>query len=169
MRRVLLGVVLGALLTVVAAAPAGAMPPNEVLIARNLQRLGVVPSYATPGMARAAARALNARGADYAVKPAAGTKAAGDALGGYLAARVVTGKAASTYATNALVLLVEFGTDAWPSGDSTGHFMDGPAARLHHGRRPVTTTRRSGRVTSARCTTSRCCSATRTRSTASAP
>jgi immune inhibitor A len=133
MRRVLLGVVLGALLTVLAAAPAGAMPPNEVLIARNLQRLGVVPSYATPGMARAAARALNARGADYAVKPAAGTKAAGEALGGYLAARVVTGKAASTYATNALVLLVEFGTDPWPSGDSADHFVDGP---LHGSIRP---------------------------------
>jgi len=126
MRRVLLGVALGALLTILVAAPAGAVPPNEILIAKNLQRLGVVPSYATPGMARAAARALAARGPDYPAKPAAGAKAAGDALGSYLAAKVVTGKAAGTYASNALVLLVEFGTGAWPDGDSTDHDMNGP-------------------------------------------
>ena len=132
MRRILLGVVLGALLTLMVAAPAGAVPPNEILIARNLQRLGVVPSYATPAMARAAARAVTARGSDHAVKPAAGTAAQSKSLGRYLRARVVTGKGASTYASNTLVLLVEFGTDPWPDGDSTDHYLDGPA----HGQIP---------------------------------
>lgn len=130
MRRILLGAVLGALLTILAAAPAIAVPPNEILIARNLQRLGVVPGYATPAMAKAAARALQARGTQHAVKPAAGSTAAGQALGKHLRARVLTGKGAGTYSTNALVLLVEFGTGAWPEGDSTDHSMDGPL----HGR-----------------------------------
>jgi immune inhibitor A len=119
-------VALGALLTVLAAAPAGAVPPNEILIAKNLQRMGVVPSYATPAMARAAARALSAKGSDQTVKPAVGTTTAGAALARHLRARVLTGRAASTYASNTLVLLVEFGTGAWPDGDSAGHFMDGP-------------------------------------------
>ncbi len=57
MRRVLVGVAFGALLANVAAAPAGAVPPDEILIAKNLKRLGVVPGYATPPMARAAAHA----------------------------------------------------------------------------------------------------------------
>jgi immune inhibitor A len=126
-RRVLLGVVLGALLTILVAAPAGAVPSNEILIAKNLQRLGIVPSYATPGMARGAARALAASGTEYPVKPAAGKAAPSKALGRYLRARVVTGKGAATYATNALVLLVEFGDAAWPEGDSTGHFLYGPS------------------------------------------
>jgi len=125
-RKILLGVVLGALLTILVAAPAGAMPPNEILIAKNLQRLGIVPSYATPAMARAAARALLPKGGDYPTKPAAGSAQSGAALGKYLSARVLTGKGASTYAANTLVLLVEFGTGAWPDGDSTGHYLDGP-------------------------------------------
>jgi immune inhibitor A len=116
------------LLTILVAAPAGAVPANEILIAKNLQRLGIVPSYATPGMARAAARALAAKGPEYPVKPAAGKASQSKALGRYLSARVVTGKAAGTYATNALVLLIEFGTDPWPDGDSTDHYMDGPLA-----------------------------------------
>jgi immune inhibitor A len=126
MRRVLLGAALGALLTILVAAPAGAVPANEVLIAKNLQRLGVVPSYATPAMARAAAHALAATGTQYPVKPAVGKAAQSEALGRYLSARVVAGKGASAYATNALVLLVEFGSGAWPDGDSTGHSVDGP-------------------------------------------
>ena len=56
-RRILVGVAFGALLAIVAAAPAGAVPPDEILIAKNLKRLGVMPSYATPPMARAAAHA----------------------------------------------------------------------------------------------------------------
>ncbi len=132
MRRILLGVALGALLAIMVAAPAGAVPPNEILIARNLQRLGVVPSYATPAMARAAAQAVTAEGSDHVLKPAAGTAAQSKSLGRYLRARVVTGKGASTYASNALVLLVEFGADPWPNGDSTDHYLDGPA----HGQIP---------------------------------
>src|SRR5450756_3093711 len=101
-------------------------PPNEVLIAKNLQRLGVIPSYASPSMARAAVRALNAKGTEYPVKAPAGKAVAGKSLGRYLAARVIDPSATDTYATNALVLLVEFGDAAWPAGDSTGHWMDGP-------------------------------------------
>ena len=127
MRKILLGVALGALLTILVAAPAGAVPPNEILIAKNLQRLGVVPSYATPGMARAAAHALGARGTEYPVKPAAGAASQSRALGRYLSARVVPGRGVNTYASNALVLLVEFGTAPWPDGDPTGHVLDGPA------------------------------------------
>ncbi len=132
MRRILPGVVLGALLTILLAAPAGAMPPNEILIARNLQRLGIVPSYATPAMARGAARAILPKTGDHPAKPAVGSVQPGAALGKYLSARVPTGKGASTYADNTLVLLVEFGAGAWPDGDSTGHVLDGPV----HGQIP---------------------------------
>ena len=126
MRRVLPGAVLAALLAILVAAPAGAVPPNEILIARNLQRIGIVPDYATPTMARGAARALATAGPSYTVKPAAGRATQGKALSRFLRARVVTGRGASTYASNTLVLLVEFGTGAWPEGDSAGHYMDGP-------------------------------------------
>ena len=128
MRRILVGVAFGALLAIVATAPAGAVPPNEILIAKNLMRLGVVPSYATPAMARAAARALGAQGTEHPVKPAVGAAAPGKTLGRYLSARVAKARGAGTYATNALVLLVEFGTDPWPEGDSSGHHTDGPRA-----------------------------------------
>ena len=111
---------------IVVAAPAGAMPPNEVLIAKNLQRLGVIPSYASPSMARSAVRALNAKGTEYPVKAPAGKAAAGKSLGRYLAARVVDPSATDTYATNALVLLVEFGDASWPDGDPTDHVLAGP-------------------------------------------
>ena len=47
-------------------------------------------------------------------------------LGRYIAARVVDPSATRTYATNALVLLVEFGDAAWPEGDSSGHVLAGP-------------------------------------------
>ena len=127
MRRVLLGAALGALLTILISAPAGAVPPNEILIAKNLQRLGVVPGYATAGMARAAARALAAKGTEHPVKAPAGTEATGEALGRYVTARVVArGATSSPYATDALVLLVEFGGGAWPGGDATGHDLSGP-------------------------------------------
>jgi immune inhibitor A len=132
-RRILLGVALGALLTILVAAPAGAVPPNEVLIARSLQRLGVVPGYADATMARGAVRALGAKGSRYVAKPPAGTRLAGKSLGRYIAARVVDPSATRTYATNALVLLVEFGDVAWPEGDSTGHVLAGP----EHGNIPA--------------------------------
>ena len=95
MRRVLLGVALGALLTILVAAPAGAVPPNEILIAKNLQRLGVVPSYATPAMARGAARALGGDG-DRSTRSSRPSGTRGAEQGARplpLAPRVVTGKA----------------------------------------------------------------------------
>ena len=126
MRRILLGVALGALLTILVAAPAGAVPPNEILIAKNLQRLGVLPGYADSTMARGAVRALSVKGAEYVTKAPVGTRLASKSLGRYIAARVVDPSATRTYATNALVLLVEFGDAAWPEGDSTGHVLAGP-------------------------------------------
>lgn len=132
MRKILLGAALGALLTILVAAPAGAVPPNEILIAKNLKRLGIVPGYATPAMARAAAQALEATGTQYPVKPAAGTVAPSKALGRHLSARVAEGRGAATYASNTLVLLVEFGAAPWPEGDSTGHHAEGPT----HGQIP---------------------------------
>jgi immune inhibitor A len=126
MRRVLPGAVLAALLAILVAAPAGAVPPNEILIARNLERVGIVPDYATPTMARGAAKALAKAGPSYTAKPAVGSATQGGALSRFLRARVATGREASTYASNTLVLLVEFGTGAWPEGDSAGHYMDGP-------------------------------------------
>jgi immune inhibitor A len=128
-RRLLCGAVLGALLTILVAAPAGAVPPNEILIAKNLQRIGLVPSYATPTMARAAVRALNAKGTEYPVKAPAGTATTRKSLGRYLAARVVDPSATDTYATNALVLLVEFSDAAWPAGSPapTGPMTAGPS------------------------------------------
>ena len=129
MRRVLLGVVLGALLTILVAAPAGAMPPNEILIAKNLQRLGVLPSYATPTMAKGAVATLGISGPreGAALRPPSGAvRGAASGLKGYLRARAADPSATSTYVTNTLVLLVEFADADWPSGDSTGHTIDGP-------------------------------------------
>ena len=84
-------------------------------------------------MARGAARAILPKaGGDHPAKPAVGSAQPGAALGKYLSARVLTGKGASTYADNTLVLLVEFGTGAWPDGDSSGHALDGPV----HGQIP---------------------------------
>ncbi len=130
MRRVLLGVVLGALFTTLVTAPAGAVPANEILIARNLQRLGVAPSYATPAMARGAARAPATTGTEHPVKPPVGRESQAKSLGRYLSARVVGTRGASTYTSNTLVLLIEFGDTAWPDGDSTGHYMAGPSHGL---------------------------------------
>jgi hypothetical protein len=125
-RRVLLGAALAALLAILSTAPAWAVSPNEVLIARNLQRLGVIPSYSSPSLARGVARALAARAPEHPVKAPAGRIATGESLGRYLSDRVAARGAVSPYAANALVLLVEFGDAPWPSGDSTGHAGSGP-------------------------------------------
>ena len=127
MRRIMLGAALTALLALAVAAPAGAVPANEILIAKNLQRLGVIPGYADSTMARSAVQALDLRESRYVAKPAAGKRTAGKALGKFLAARVLDPSATRTYTSNTLVLLVEFGDDAWPEGDSTGHVLAGPA------------------------------------------
>jgi immune inhibitor A len=129
MRRILLGAALAALLAILMAAPADAVPPNEILIAKNLQRLGVIPSYATPTMAEAAVQALGATGARSQVRPPVGKASAGASLRRELTARVVDPSATRTYVANALVLLVEFGDAAWPAGspDPTGPMTPGPA------------------------------------------
>ena len=126
MRKILSGAVLVLLLTLLAAAPALAVPPNEILIARNLQRLGVIPPYAPPRMAQAALRALDPRAPAYPVKAPVARQTGGKALGRYLRAAVVDPSATTTYTSNCLVLLVEFGDDPWPGGDPTGHVLAGP-------------------------------------------
>ena len=111
-------------------------------------------------------QALGAKGSQYVAKAPAGKRLASKALGRYLARpRRGPASATRTYATNALVLLVEFGDAAWPEGDSTGHVLAGPEHGAIAAARARTTTSRSGRATSRPCTTSRCSSATRTRST----
>jgi hypothetical protein len=102
------------------------VPPNEPIIAMKLERLGLVPSYTKPAMARAATKALGVTGTEYPVKPASGAVPASTSLGRYLSARVVSGRGAGACSTNAPVLLVEFGTGPWPEGDSPGHGVDGP-------------------------------------------
>ena len=131
MRRLLFGVALGALLMILVAAPAGAMPPNEVLIAKNLVKLGVIPGYATPEMASSTVRTLYGSGPDYELKsPLVQRTMQGKqtALGHFLARRMDDPGATETYTTKALVLLVEFGDTAWPDGSPspTGPMTPGP-------------------------------------------
>jgi len=131
-RRLLFAAALGALLMILVAAPAGAMPPNEVLMARHLVKLGVIPSYATPEMASSTVRTLYGSGPNYELKsPLVQRTLRGKqtTLGRFLARRVDDPDATKTYTTKALVLLVEFGDDAWPAGSPspTGPMTPGPA------------------------------------------
>jgi len=131
-RRLLFAAALGALLMILGAAPAGAMPPNEVLMARHLVKLGVIPSYATPEMASSTVRTLFGSGPNYELKsPLVQRTLRGKqtTLGRFLARRVDDPGATKTYTTKALVLLVEFGDDAWPAGSPspTGPMTPGPA------------------------------------------
>jgi immune inhibitor A len=117
---------------ILVAAPAGAMPPNEVLMARHLVKLGVIPSYATPEMASSTVRTLYGSGPNYELKsPLVQRTLRGKqtTLGRFLARRVDDPDATKTYTTKALVLLVEFGDDAWPAGSPspTGPMTPGPA------------------------------------------
>jgi immune inhibitor A len=117
---------------ILGAAPAGAMPPNEVLMARHLVKLGVIPSYATPEMASSTVRTLFGSGPNYELKsPLVQRTLRGKqtTLGRFLARRVDDPGATKTYTTKALVLLVEFGDDAWPAGSPspTGPMTPGPA------------------------------------------
>ena len=114
MRRVLLGAALAALLVILVAAPAGTVPPNEILIAKILQRLGIIPPYATPQMASAAVAGLRINAAEPRVKRPLGGVTTDKSLSNFLAAR--ERERAAAYTTNALVLLVEFGNAAWPAG-----------------------------------------------------
>ncbi len=113
------------------ALPAGAVPPNEILIARNLERLGLIPPYADAQMATAAARALGAappRGEleSPLVQLTVGGKRTQFAK--YLARRADDPGATRTFVTKTLVLLVEFGDAAWPAGSPapTGPMTPGP-------------------------------------------
>jgi len=117
---------------ILVAAPAGAVPPNEVLMARHLVRLGVIPSYATPEMASSTVRTLYGSGPNYELKsPLVQRTLRGKqaAMGRFLAWRRDNPGATKTYTTKTLVLLVEFGDDAWPAGSPspTGPMTPGPA------------------------------------------
>ena len=117
---------------ILGAAPAGAVPPNEVLMSRHLAKLGVIPGYATAEMASSTVRTLYGGGPDYELKsPLVQRTLSGKQtrLGRFLARRMDSPGATRTYATKALVLLVEFGDDAWPAGSPapTGPMTPGPA------------------------------------------
>jgi len=131
-RRLLFGAALGALLMILVAAPAGAVPPNEVLMARHLVTLGVIPSYATPEMASSTVWTLYGSGPNYERKsPLVQRTLRGKqtTVGRFLAQRMDNRGATRTYTTKALVLLVEFGDAAWPAGSPapTGPMTPGPA------------------------------------------
>jgi immune inhibitor A len=117
---------------ILVAAPAGAVPPNEVLMARHLVKLGVIPSYATPEMASSTVRTLYGSGPNYELKsPQVQRTLRGKqtAMGRFLARRRDDPGTTKTYTTTTLVLLVEFGDDPWPAGSPspTGPMTPGPA------------------------------------------
>ena len=125
------GVALGALLLILVAAPAGAMPPNEVALARHFAQLGLIPAYATPEMALMAVHSIVGGGPRYELKSPLvqrSIKGKKSSLARFLARRTADPSATETYTTKALVLLVEFGDDAWPAGSPapTGPMLPGP-------------------------------------------
>lgn len=133
-----MGAALVALLVVLAAAPAGAVSPNEVLIARNLERMGVIPPYANARMAAAAVQALGLQAPRHELKsPLVQRTLDGKKTGltRFLASRADGPAATGTYVAKTLVLLVEFGEDAWPAGSPapTGPMTPGPV----HGHIPA--------------------------------
>ncbi|MCX6362731.1 MAG: immune inhibitor A, partial [Actinobacteria bacterium] len=132
MGRSLYAAALGALLMILVAAPAGAVPPNEVALARHFAQLGLIPAYATPEMAVAAVQSMVGGGPRYELKsPLVQRSIQGkkSSLARFLARRADDPTATTTYTTKALVLLVEFGDDAWPAGSPapTGPMLPGPA------------------------------------------
>ena len=138
MRRLTVAAALATLLTCALAAPAMAVPPNEVLIARNLQRMGVVAPWANGRTAARAARALGAKAPRYELKSplVERTLSGGEtALSSYLESGEGEKGATEPYSTKALVLLVEFGDAAWPEGSPapTGPMTPGPV----HGQIPA--------------------------------
>jgi immune inhibitor A len=136
-RGVIVVAALAALLGVLMAAPAGAAAPNEVLIARNLQRLGVIPPYANARMAAATVEALGVlapsreRKSPLVQRTLDGKKTQ---LARFMTSPAVKRGATTAYVAKALVLLVEFGDETWPavSPAPTGPMTPGPA----HGQIP---------------------------------
>jgi len=136
-RRLLVGAVLAALLAILSASPAlaattrQAVSANEYRIGQSLIAAGLVAPFATPAQVNAAVRAFarHARPSARELKlPQVARTLSGkrSTLGGFLATRVDDPSATQTYTSKALVLLVEFGDDPWPSGDQTDHNTIGP-------------------------------------------
>jgi immune inhibitor A len=138
-RRLFVAAALAALLAIVAVAPAGAVPPNEILIARNLQRAGILPPWATGRMAARAVRLLDPTPPRLELKSPQVERTvsgAGSGLTSYLERTSTTARGTTQpYTTKALVLLVEFGDEAWPAGSAapTGPMTAGPL----HGQIPA--------------------------------
>lgn len=138
MRRLALTAALSFALLALGAVPAAAaalqqrVPANEILIARTLAKQGVIPSWATPVQVKMAVRdVLRLRQPPaYELKtPLLARTLDGkrSALGRYLTSLPDDG-ATTTYTSNTLVLLVDFGDTPWPSGDMSGHVATGPRA-----------------------------------------
>jgi immune inhibitor A len=116
---------------ILVAAPAGAAPPNEVALARHFAELGLIPAYATPEMALAGVQSMVGGGPRYELKSPLvqrSIKGKKSSLARFLARRAADPGATETYTTKALVLLVEFGDEAWPAGSPTptGPMTSGP-------------------------------------------
>ena len=133
MRRILLGVALGALLTILVAAPAGAVPAErdphrqEPAAARHRAELRDAGAWPAPPRTRWPRRGPNTRSSRPPARRRRARRWAATSPRAWSRAR-----RAGTYSSNTLVLLVQFGTVAWPDGDSTGPLYGRPAARPHH-------------------------------------
>lgn len=129
-RRGFAAAALAALLALLAAAPAGAVPPNEVAIARQLKQLGVLPPYTNAQTGRAAVAAVvGAPERERSGPPFAVDEQRRTSLAEHLRARQAGRAAAATYTATALVILAEFGDEPWPAGSPTptGPTLPGPA------------------------------------------
>jgi immune inhibitor A len=116
---------------ILVAAPAGAVPPNEVALARHFSEMGLIPAYATPQMALATVTSLVGGGPRYELKSRLVQRTLSGkqgTMGRFLVRRADEPGATKTYTTKALVLLVEFGDDSWPAGSPapTGPMTPGP-------------------------------------------
>jgi immune inhibitor A len=136
MRRMLWMAVL--LLPALCAAPAHAVAPNEVLIAKHFAETGLIPPYADATMAQGIVHGVVGPGpSDQVRSPLAKRVLEGKQtpMARYLAPRVAGARGTTTYVTRALVLLVEFGDEDWPAGSPTptGPMTAGP----EHGNIPA--------------------------------
>jgi immune inhibitor A len=137
-RRLVFGAALVALLTILVAAPAFAatspqrVSANEVRIAQSLRADGLIAPLASPAQIRAAVRAFigDSDPANLSAKlPQVQRTLSGkrSPFGKFMSSRLDADPSATpTYVSKCLVILADFGSDAWPSGDQTGHNTDGP-------------------------------------------